>query len=181
VDQAYISSLQVGQPAAVTFDALQGRNYTATVSAIGLTPTTQQGVVSYVVTFAMDTGSLPQGTPIPAPGMSSQIRVTTTRTDNALVVPSRAVRRIGQNQTVTVKTADGGTEQRTVTTGTTNGTLIQITRGLDDGEEVLVSTTAASSGSSGSSNQQRQQTTGGQGGQQFFIGGGGGGGSPQGR
>ncbi|HXH22538.1 MAG TPA: efflux RND transporter periplasmic adaptor subunit [Dehalococcoidia bacterium] len=142
VDQADISNLKVGQTATATFDALQGRSYQATITAIGLTPTTQQGVVTYVVTFGVDTSRLPEGTPIPAPGMTASLTVTTDRVENALVVPARSVRRVGRTSMVTVKTEQGD-EQRTVVTGTTNGTLTQIVSGLTDGEKVLYSTGTA--------------------------------------
>lgn len=142
VDQAYVSDLRVNQTANVTFDALPGRTYQAMISAVGLTPTVQQGVVNYIVTLSIDTTRIPSGTPLPTPGMTASINITTNRIENALAVPVRAVRRIGRNQTLTVKTADGS-EQRTVTTGATNGTLIQILTGLQDGEEVLVNTPAA--------------------------------------
>lgn len=144
IDQAYISNVRSGQTATVTFDALTGNSYQATVTAVGLTPTVQQGVVSYVGTLGIDTTRIPQGTPVPTPGMTASINIQTSRTENALAIPSRAVRRIGRNQTVTVKTP-AGSEQRTVTTGATNGTLIQITSGLQDNDEVLVSTPASGS------------------------------------
>lgn len=138
VDQADIGNLRPGQTAAVTFDALAGRSYTATITAIGLTPTIQQGVVTYVTTLAVDTSRLPEGTPVPAPGMTASLSVTTSRAENVLAVPQRAIRRVGRNQTVTLKTP-AGDEQRTITTGATNGTLTQVVSGLQDGDEVLVS------------------------------------------
>ena len=139
VDQAYVNDLRAGQIASVTFDAIPGRTYQSTVSAIGLTPTVQQGVVSYVVTLGLDTSRLASDVPVPKPGMTAAINVTTSRTENALVVPTRSIRRIGRNQNLTVKKADGTDELRAVTTGATNGTLIQITSGLTDGDQVLVS------------------------------------------
>ena len=164
VDQADISNIKAGQTANLTFDALPGRSYQAQVAAVGLTPTITQGVVTYVVTLSVDTTRLPANTPIPAPGMTGSIGVTTSQTQNALVVPSRAVRRSGRTQTVTVKTA-GGDEVRTVQTGVTNGTLVQIVNGLQDGDEVLVNaptTTTTTTAPTG-------------GGQQQFFGGPGGG------
>lgn len=142
VDQSYVSDLKPGESGTVTFDALPGRSYDATITAVGLTPTVQQGVVSYIVTLGIDTTRIPAGTPIPTPGMTATINVLTSRTPNALSVPTRAVRRIGRNQTVTAKTATGS-EQRTVTTGATNGTLLQITSGLTDNDQVLVGAPAA--------------------------------------
>jgi multidrug resistance efflux pump len=146
VDQVDINNLKLRQTANVTFDALQGRAYQAIIAAIGLTPTIQQGVVTYNVTLSVDTTRLAAGVPVPAPGMTAAISVTTSRTDNALVVPNRAIRRVGARATVTVKKADGTDEARTVTTGATNGTLTAVTTGLQDGEEVLISsaTTARS-------------------------------------
>jgi len=142
VDQVDINNLRVRQTANVTFDALQGRAYQAFIAAIGLTPTIQQGVVTYNVTLSVDTTRLAAGVPVPAPGMTAAISVTTSRTDNALVVPNRAIRRVGARATISVKKADGTDETRTVTTGATNGTLTAVTSGLTDGEEVLISSAA---------------------------------------
>ncbi len=172
VDQSDVSSLKVGQTGTVTFDALAGRTYPLTVTAIGLTPTVQQGVVTYVVTFAMDTSRLDASVPIPAPGMTASVTVTTSRTENALVVPSRAIRRVGRTQVVTVKTADGGQEQRQVVAGATNGTLTQIVSGLQDDEQVLVSSGATSTARTTATPARTQQLAPGGGGQQLIPGGG---------
>lgn len=165
VDQSDITNLKVGQSATATFDALAGRGYQATITAIGLTPTVQQGIVTYVVTFGVETSRLPEGLPIPAPGMTASMTITTSRTENALVVPARAIRRSGATATVTVRTA-AGDEQRRVTTGATNGTLTEVTGGLNEGDEVLVSLGSAAAAA--------QRTTGTnspfqQGGGQFVI------------
>jgi membrane fusion protein, macrolide-specific efflux system len=170
-DQADVSNLKVGQSASVTFDALQGRAYQATITAIGLTPAIQQGVVTYIVTLGVNTAALPQGTPIPTPGMTASISVTASRAENALVVPSRAVRRTGRTSAVTLKTPEG-TEQRTVTTGITNGTLVQILSGLQDGDQVLVSAPATTTRTTTTTGQQGTQTFPGAGGGAAGAGGG---------
>ena len=151
VDQSDIVELAVGQPATVTFDALPDSIYSAAISAVGLTPEVQQGVVTYPVSLTMDTSSLGAELPAPSPGMTASVLVTTQRVDNALVVPSRAINGTGRQQNVTVKTP-AGDEIRLVTTGTTNGTLTEILSGLEPGVEVLV-IAATSSGS------QTEQTT----------------------
>jgi multidrug resistance efflux pump len=176
VDQTDVASLKVGQTATATFDALTGSTYRAVVATVGLTPTTSSGVVTYVVSFSVDTSALPASTSIPSPGMTASLTVTTASAPNALVVPARSIRGTGANAMVTVKNASGDEEQRRVTTGITNGTLTQITSGLSRGDQVLytVQTTAATG--TGTTNTQ-QRTTGTQ--QQFggggtFPGGGGG-------
>jgi RND family efflux transporter MFP subunit len=163
IDQTDISKVKAGQAATATFDALSGYTYQATVDNVGLTPSTSQGVVSYVVSFAVDTSKLAAGTPIPAPGMTASLTVTTATASNALVVPSRSVTGSGGSGVVTVKGANGD-EQRRVTTGITNGTLTQITSGLQEGDEVVY-TRPSSTGTS--TNQQPQRG-------QFVIPGGGG-------
>jgi HlyD family secretion protein len=148
VDQADINNLKVGQVANVTFDALTGRSYVASVAAIGLTPTIQSGVVTYVVSFAIDSAALPAGTPVPAPGMTASLTVQTSRTENALVVPNRAIKRAGRGPaTVSLKGANDQPEPKTVVTGVTNGTLTQITSGINDGDLVLVSAPSTSGAS----------------------------------
>ncbi len=164
VDQSDISNLKVGQNSSITFDALTGRTYTGTVSAIGLTPTTTQGVVTYVVSFAIDTAALPATTPVPTPGMTGSIAVTTSRVDNALVVATRAIKTVARTRTVTVKTATG-TEERTITVGTVSGNLTQVVTGLNEGDLVQVAT-----GSTAATTPARTTTTPNQ-----FGGGGGGG------
>src|SRR5205823_3255246 len=77
------------------------------------------------------------------PGMTASLSVQTSRTENALVVPNRAIKRAGRGPaTVTVKGAGDQPETKTVVTGATNGTLTQITSGLNDGDLVLVSAPA---------------------------------------
>jgi HlyD family secretion protein len=165
IDQADISKLSLGQTVTATFDALTGRSYSGAITAIGLTPTTQQGVVTYTVTIGVDTSRLAEGTPIPAPGMTASISILTSRVENALVVPSRSVRTVARTQrSVQVQKPDGTTETRTVQVGASSGNLTQIVSGLEEGEWVLYSAAATATTST--------TTTGGQ--QQFIFPGGGG-------
>ena len=160
VDQTEISNIHVAQPATASFDALPGIEYAAVVSLVGITPTTSQGVVTYVVNFAF-AERLPSGAPLPSPGMTALIDIITSRVENALVVPSRAVSGRGRNTAVTVR-APAGDEVRPVTTGLTDGTLTEILTGLQDGEEVLYTTSVAST--TGTPSQQTNPFGGGGGG-----------------
>jgi macrolide-specific efflux system membrane fusion protein len=96
--------------------------------------------------------------------------VTTATAENALVVPARSVSGSGRNAFVTVRGASGD-ERRSVTTGISNGTLTQVTSGLEEGEEVVYTTPSASTGSTSTNSNQPEV--------QFFGPGGGPGGGIQ--
>ncbi|WP_440774171.1 hypothetical protein [Microbacterium sp. 22296] len=70
-------------------------------------------------------------------GLAAEMTIAGGRAENVLVVPTTAVRGAAQSGTVWVTAADGSTEERAVALGLTDGTQVQVTEGLDDGEEIL--------------------------------------------
>lgn len=79
------------------------------------------------------------------PGMAANVQVEISRRDNVLTVPSRAVKRQGQTQTVEVQ-VDGGSETRTVQVGGTSGTVTEIVSGLNVGDVVIIPATGTTAG-----------------------------------
>lgn len=77
--------------------------------------------------------------PLPSPGMTANVVVLLEVKENALLVPSSAIRRQGRTAYVNVVKADGSYEQRDVTTGGANTTQTVITDGLQEGETILAS------------------------------------------
>jgi multidrug efflux pump subunit AcrA (membrane-fusion protein) len=70
-------------------------------------------------------------------GLAAEMTIAGGRAENVLVVPTTAVRGAAQSGTVWVSTADGATEERAVALGLTDGTVVQITEGLAEGDEIL--------------------------------------------
>lgn len=70
-------------------------------------------------------------------GLAAEMTIAGGRAENVLVVPTTAVRGAAQSGTVWVTTADGSTEERAVALGLTDGTQVQVTEGLVEGEEIL--------------------------------------------
>ena len=99
-------------------------------------------------------------------GMSVTVNLITSSETNVLLVPYTAVTTTGGKSYVTVQLESGETEQREVTTGSTNYSMIAITDGVSEGETIVVPK-GTITGSSGGS----MQFSGGVGGG-FFIGGG---------
>src|SRR6185295_8719128 len=97
VVESDISTLQVGQPAAITVSAINA-DLTGTVTAIAPVAEASSGsssVVSYAVTVALNA-------PPPAlkPGMTAQVTVTTASASGVLAVPAAAIRGTSGNYTV---------------------------------------------------------------------------------
>jgi hypothetical protein len=71
-------------------------------------------------------------------GMTAILAVTTARALNVLVLPVQAVAGSSQNGKVRLVLANGATEDREVSLGITDGSLIEIKTGLKEGDVVQV-------------------------------------------
>ncbi len=102
------------------------------VTSVGAVASTDSGVATFPVDVVV------QGSPDEFfPGAVGQVEIVYDQVVDAVTVPAMAVRQVDGQATVTV--ADGDTrEERAVTTGRTSGSSIEITEGLDAGEQVVV-------------------------------------------
>jgi HlyD family secretion protein len=105
----------------------------------------------------------------PLPGMNASVTIILDQAQNVLTVPESAVQTEGRDSVVEVRKDDGSTEKVTVQTGLSDGTNIEITDGLEEGQTVIIPTRAATTSA------QATQTAGSQRGEfRFFEGQGGG-------
>jgi RND family efflux transporter MFP subunit len=128
--------VKVGQKGVIIFDAILEKAYPLTVTEIGLAPTIQQGVVTYLATARLE-GFDPNVGVRPAPGMSGSAVIVTEEKTDVLAVPSSAIKRSGQNKTVEV-VIDGKLETRVVQTGISDGEKTEILSGLKAGDLVTL-------------------------------------------
>ena len=82
--------------------------------------------------------------PLPSPGMSASVTVVLSVTQDALLLPTAAIKRSGRTSVVSLKLPDATIEQRTVTTGGTDSTNTAILTGLVEGDVVQIGGTTAS-------------------------------------
>jgi macrolide-specific efflux system membrane fusion protein len=132
--EADATKLKVDQAATVTWAALSGARTTGKIATISPTATTQNSVNSYAVTVSLD--SLPAGVRI---GQTVTVGVTVAQADDAVRVPAAALRGTGQRHTVDVVSADGKHETRQVEVGVQGDQFVEITSGLEPGEQVALS------------------------------------------
>ncbi|RWR21573.1 hypothetical protein D8Y23_03810 [Microbacterium enclense] len=69
--------------------------------------------------------------------LAAEMTISGGIAENVLVVPTTAVRGAAQSGTVWVSTPDGAAEERAVALGLTDGSQVQITEGLTEGEQIL--------------------------------------------
>ena len=70
-------------------------------------------------------------------GLAAQMTIAGGKAENVLVVPTTAVRGAAQSGTVWVSLADGSTEERPIGLGLSDGSQIEVTGGLTEGEMIL--------------------------------------------
>ncbi len=133
VDELDILTLAVGQEAAITLDALPGQSFTGTVKKINPTGTNEGGSTKYTVTMEVPRMSQMLD------GMNASVLIEVSHLDSVLTVPAAAVQEDG-NRTYVYTALDEKTGQPTkavdVTTGSSDGTNIQILSGLTSGDTV---------------------------------------------
>lgn len=87
LNESDIASIRAGQPATLTFDAIEGLTIDGTVAQVNQVGTVSQGVTTYDVKIGFDT----QDSRV-KPGMTVNATIVTASKDSALVVPSSAVK-----------------------------------------------------------------------------------------
>ncbi len=138
-----MAKIKVGEPAQMTMDAVAGRTYDAKVVAVSPVGTVTQGVVNYPIIVAI---SNPDNSV--KPGMTANLAVEVDRRENVLLLPTRAVRTQGNQKVVTVE-SKGKNALVPIKTGLSNDTMIEVTSGLNEGDQVLLNQTTTSSGRGG--------------------------------
>jgi HlyD family secretion protein len=141
ISELDLSKLHSGQLVEITADAIPGEVFEGRVDRVSINGTTTNGFTTYPATILLeDYGDL-------NPGMNVSADIIIERVENALSIPAEAVQR---GDTVLVPQAgalseDGSmvidptkSEERTVTLGGGDGTYVEITSGLNEGDAVLV-------------------------------------------
>ncbi len=141
--EADTTKLKVGQNATVGFSALSGVTADGKVTRIDTEPATTDNVVSFGVTITL-TGK-PAKVRI---GQTATATVTVSEASDVLYVPAAAVSTAGGQSTVTVL-ENGKPVVRTVTTGVTGTTGVEIKSGLEEGDQVRLTVSTSTSGTGG--------------------------------
>jgi len=144
VDEIDIPLLKINQEAVITVDALPDAEFKGVVTAVYPVPKEEGGVVLYDVRLSLD---IPESSGIKV-GMSASADVLFEERKNVLLVPSRAIKKNDQGETIVKVMADEQIEERRVVIGLDDGLRTEILSGLSDGETVMFEIRAKSSSTS---------------------------------
>ncbi len=135
VDETDISQVQVGQEAEITFDAFAGRRFRGQVLEVPLEGSLVQNVVSYEVPVSLEGAD---GVALRS-GMTANLSIVVGRRQNVLLVPALAVQQGEDGDVVLVQdTPQGAGVATRVEVGLSDGTYVEVLRGLNEGDQVVV-------------------------------------------
>lgn len=154
VDEMDILSIETGQKATITFDAIENKEYEGEITSIDKNGTTSNGTTKYPVEITVTKEDSMMS------GMNASVTITTSKVDDALLVPAAAVTEEGNASYVyTEKDSKTGelSGKTEVQTGDTDGTNIVITSGLSEGDTVYYSMAGDSSDGNSTNDDQNNQ------------------------
>jgi HlyD family secretion protein len=165
VSEADVGRVRVDQPATFTVDAYPGQVFTGSVTSIRKAPINVQNVITYDAVIGVSNPDLKL-----FPGMTANVKIMVNQRPNVLRVPNAALRYHPASEPVATTTAksgrkgaaperavwtldaDGKPQRVVVTTGESDGTYTEITKGdLKDGDRVIIAALAKSAPASGGS------------------------------
>lgn len=123
VPEVDINRVKVGQSTKLTFDAIQGKDYSGKVTDISPFGTTTNGVVNFTVTVELTDADAQVRS-----GMTTAANLTVENLSNVLLVPNRAVR-LQNGKRVVFLLENGVPKPVEITLGSTNDTNTQILSG----------------------------------------------------
>ncbi|MDX2137102.1 MAG: efflux RND transporter periplasmic adaptor subunit [Chloroflexota bacterium] len=134
VDELDIAEVEVGQPAIIKPEALDGLEIEGVVTRIAPTSSNNDGIVTYEVRVDLTNIT---GMPVRI-GMTTDVEIQVGEISDALVVPTEAIQRDGQTEFVEVLNADNTTARVTVTTGATIDGMTVVVGDLSEGVVVII-------------------------------------------
>jgi RND family efflux transporter MFP subunit len=131
IPESSTAAVRVGQTITLTTDAFPDRTFTGQVARIGAALSEQTRALTVEATVANPNNQL-------RPGMFAKSQLITNRQGTAIMVPSKAVFTIaGINKVFVIE--NGKASERLVKVGVTDGDLIEIIEGVNEGEQVATS------------------------------------------
>jgi len=143
LDESQIASVAVAQDASIRVDAYPTREFVGRVERVS--PLAYE--IDSVIVFDVEIVVTDEDRALLRSGMSADVQIVTQRHEDALLVPLGSLRSTGPTRAVFL--ANG--ERREITTGPTDGSMIVVLEGLNEGDEIFESPPSEGGGTARSS------------------------------
>ena len=142
VSEEDVTALSVGQAASVVLSSYSGMTIDGSVSEISVEPARSSASVSYTVTVALDSETAGKLTIYE--GMTGEITFISKSVSEVLYVNKQAVGFENGESYVLVADSNGNAVRKTVITGFSDGSYVEIKDGLSAGDTVLTESAVSS-------------------------------------
>jgi HlyD family secretion protein len=123
ISEIDVNRITVAQTASISFDAIQGKNYTGKITHVARVGTVIAGAVTYTVTI-----ELLDADENVRPAMTAAVNVIVNQLNDVLLVPNRAVR-LRDGQRVVYLDLNGELVMTSITLGITSDTMSEVIAG----------------------------------------------------
>ena len=131
VDQTDVSSIFEGKEAKINLDSFPTNNFNGTIKSISFTPIAGETGTVYETKIALIDGDMSRF----RIGMTGDATIVLNEKKNALTIPIRYIKTVGDTDYVQKKEGNG-VKQVTVVTGDDANGDIEITKGLQEGDTI---------------------------------------------
>ena len=141
VSEVDINSVEVGQPATLSFDAILDKDYHGEVVEVAKAGTNVNGVVNFKVTIELTDADADV-----KPGMTAAVNITVEEIDNVILVPNRAVRLLAGQRYVYLM-VNGVPQKTEVSLGSSSDTMSVLAGGdVSEGDLIILNPPAEIAG-----------------------------------
>jgi hypothetical protein len=138
VHEASVDKVRPGQHATIVAEPFPDKTFHGEVLSVAPLPDAQRGYLSPDIKVHTTKVSIEDSHDSLRPGMSAKVEILVERLDNVLMVSVQVVANRGGRKVCYVAT-DQGPQERQVQTGAFNDTFVEIVKGVQVGENVLLS------------------------------------------
>jgi RND family efflux transporter MFP subunit len=141
IDEMDVPSVQAGQRAIISIDALPGTTLNGTVTSVATVPNAQAAATGATIYVAKVNFTVPQGLAIKV-GMNVRVAIVTNEHKNVLLLPNDAIKKDDQGKSYVEIMNDQQVVTKPVVIGLSNSTQTEIVSGLNEGDKVITGITA---------------------------------------
>lgn len=163
IDETQIAKVKVGDPATITFSAINNFSTTGKVTAVNPIGTSNSGVVNYTVRVTLD-----KDDPKILLGATANVVIQVSEAQKELTVPVSAVQNDAQGEYV-IRINNGSSERVNVVSGKIINDTVVVTGDLKAGDKVQLTTSSSTTSSTTTSSSSNRQNGGGPGGNGIFM------------